>query len=82
MTDAGLCGQIALTGLGPPGEKAAHIKSGCCEAMALWNAIDQSNAGRTGQLTILGEGNGDLMVYQGLPFQLNADSIEQWPSVY
>ena len=40
LTDAGLCGQIALTGLGLPSEMAEYIESGCCEGMALWNPID------------------------------------------
>jgi rhamnose transport system substrate-binding protein len=41
LTDAGLCGKVALTGLGLPSEMAEYIKSGCCKAMALWNPIDQ-----------------------------------------
>ena len=40
LTDAGLCGQIALTGLGLPSEMAEYIESGCCEGMALWNPIE------------------------------------------
>ena len=40
LTDAGLCGKIALTGLGLPSEMAEYIKSGCCEEMALWNPIE------------------------------------------
>jgi rhamnose transport system substrate-binding protein len=40
LTDAGLCGEIALTGLGLPSQMSQYIKSGCCEAMALWNPID------------------------------------------
>jgi len=40
LTDEGLCGKIKLTGLGLPSEMAEYIKSGCCEAMALWNPID------------------------------------------
>jgi len=40
LTDAGLCGKIALTGLGLPSEMAEYIKSGCCKEMALWNPID------------------------------------------
>ncbi|MDH7484753.1 MAG: rhamnose ABC transporter substrate-binding protein [Anaerolineae bacterium] len=40
LTDEGLCGKIALTGLGLPSEMAEYIKSGCCKAMALWNPID------------------------------------------
>jgi rhamnose transport system substrate-binding protein len=41
LTDAGLCGKIALTGLGLPSEMKEYIKSGCCQAMAFWNPIDQ-----------------------------------------
>lgn len=40
LTDAGLCGKIALTGLGLPSEMAEYIKSGCCKEMALWNPIE------------------------------------------
>jgi rhamnose transport system substrate-binding protein len=105
LTDAGLCGQVALTGLGLPSEMAEYIQSGCCTAMALWNPIDQGyvsaymahnlingnltpaagetfDAGRMGQLTVVDEGDGDLTVYQGPPFQFNADNIDMWASVY
>ncbi len=105
LTDAGLCGKVALTGLGLPSEMAEYIKSGCCTAMALWNPIDQGyvstymahalingtltpaagetfNAGRMGQLTVVDEGGGDLIVYQGPPFEFNADNIDMWASVY
>lgn len=40
LTDEGLCGEIALTGLGLPSEMEEYILSGCCEAMALWNPSD------------------------------------------
>lgn len=40
LQDAGLCGKIALTGLGLPSEMAEYIKNGCCQEMALWNPID------------------------------------------
>lgn len=105
LTDAGLCGQIALTGLGLPSEMAEYIKSGCSEAMALWNPIDQGylttyiahyladgtltpaagesfSAGRMGDFTVVEVAPGDLQVYQGPPFQFNADNIDQWASVY
>lgn len=105
LTDADLCGQIALTGLGLPSEMAEYIKSGCCEAMALWNPIDQGylttyiahyladgtltpaagesfSAGRMGDFTVVEVAPGDLQVYQGPPFQFNADNIDQWASVY
>jgi rhamnose transport system substrate-binding protein len=105
LTDAGLCGQIALTGLGLPSEMAEYIKSGCCEAMALWNPIDQGylttyiahyladgtltpaagesfSAGRMGEFSVVEVAPGDLQVYQGPPFQFNAENIDQWASVY
>jgi rhamnose transport system substrate-binding protein len=105
LTDAGLCGKVALTGLGLPSEMAEYIKSGCCKAMALWNPIDQGylttyimhnlvagtleakagssfKGGRMGDYTVVDTGNGDLQVYQGPPFQFNADNIDQWSSVY
>ncbi len=40
LQDAGLCGKIALTGLGLPSEMAEYIKNGCCQEMALWNPVD------------------------------------------
>jgi rhamnose transport system substrate-binding protein len=105
LTDAGLCGKIALTGLGLPSEMAEYIKSGCCTAMALWNPIDQGylttyiahyladgtltpaagesfSAGRMGEFSVVEVAPGDLQVYQGPPFQFNADNIDQWASVY
>jgi rhamnose transport system substrate-binding protein len=105
LTDAGLCGKIALTGLGLPSEMAEYIKSGCCKAMALWNPIDQGylttyiahyladgtltpaagesfSAGRMGEFSVVEVAPGDLQVYQGPPFQFNADNIDQWASVY
>jgi rhamnose transport system substrate-binding protein len=105
LTDAGLCGQVALTGLGLPSEMAEYIRSGCCGAMALWNPIDQGylttyiahnlvagtleakagstfKGGRMGDYTVVDTGDGDLQVYQGPPFQFNADNIDQWADVY
>ena len=105
LTDAGLCGKVALTGLGLPSEMAEYIKSGCCKAMALWNPIDQGylstyiahyladgtltpkagesfSAGRMGDYTVVDTGGGDLQVYQGPPFQFNAENIDQWANVY
>lgn len=40
IEDQNLSGQVALTGLGLPSEMAEYIRSGTCEAMALWNPID------------------------------------------
>lgn len=40
LEDAGLSGQIALTGLGLPSEMKQYIKNGTCEKMSLWNPID------------------------------------------
>jgi rhamnose transport system substrate-binding protein len=40
LQDAGLCGKIALTGLGLPSEMQEYIKNGCCKEMALWNPSD------------------------------------------
>lgn len=40
LTDKGLGGQIALTGLGLPSEMASYIESGVSPWMYLWNPID------------------------------------------
>jgi rhamnose transport system substrate-binding protein len=105
LTDNGLCGKIALTGLGLPSEMAEYIRSGCCEAMALWNPVDQGylitymghylvdgtltpaageafNAGRMGSFKVVDAGGGNLVVYQGPPFQFNADNIDEWADVF
>lgn len=40
LTDKGLSGKIALTGLGLPSEMAEYITNGVCPWMYLWNPID------------------------------------------
>ncbi len=40
LQDAGLCGEIKLTGLGLPSEMAEYVRDGCCDSFALWNPID------------------------------------------
>jgi rhamnose transport system substrate-binding protein len=105
LTDNGLCGQIALTGLGLPSEMAEYIRSGCSEAMALWNPIDQGylitymghyladgtltpaageifSGGRMGEFTVVDAGDGNLVVYQGPPFEFNADNIDDWADIF
>ena len=39
LTDKGLAGQVALTGLGLPSEMAEYIENGVCAYMYLWNPI-------------------------------------------
>lgn len=40
LTDKGLSGKVALTGLGLPSEMAEYITNGVCPWMYLWNPID------------------------------------------
>jgi rhamnose transport system substrate-binding protein len=40
LTDRGLQGKVALTGLGLPSEMAEYIDNGSCPYMYLWNPID------------------------------------------
>lgn len=40
LTDKGLAGKVALTGLGLPSEMAEYIDNGVCEYMFLWNPLD------------------------------------------
>ncbi|HSV31964.1 MAG TPA: rhamnose ABC transporter substrate-binding protein [Atribacteraceae bacterium] len=40
ISDAGLTGQVQLTGLGLPSEMAEWILAGVCQAMFLWNPVD------------------------------------------
>lgn len=56
LTDKGLEGQIALTGLGLPSEMATYIESGVSPWMYLWNPIDVGK-GAAYAAYELGEGN-------------------------
>ncbi len=40
VTDKGLIGKVAITGLGLPSEMASYIENGACPYMFLWNPID------------------------------------------
>jgi rhamnose transport system substrate-binding protein len=40
ITDRGLIGEVAVTGLGLPSEMAEYIENGACPYMFLWNPID------------------------------------------
>ena len=40
ITDRGLIGKVAITGLGLPSEMAEYIENGACPYMFLWNPID------------------------------------------
>lgn len=40
LTDKGLAGKVALTGLGLPSEMAEYIENGVCAYMYLWNPLD------------------------------------------
>ena len=40
VTDKGLIGKVAVTGLGLPSEMAEYITNGSCPWMYLWNPID------------------------------------------
>jgi rhamnose transport system substrate-binding protein len=37
VQDAGMCGDVAVTGLGTPNEMRAFVEDGCSEAFALWD---------------------------------------------
>ncbi|WP_088105628.1 rhamnose ABC transporter substrate-binding protein [Halalkalibacter urbisdiaboli] len=56
LTDKGLQGKIALTGLGLPSEMASYIENGVSPAMFLWNPIDVGyGAGMTAYALVEGE---------------------------
>ncbi len=40
VADAGMIGQVNVTGLGLPSEMAGHIDSGASQSFAIWNPID------------------------------------------
>ncbi|MDN7242129.1 rhamnose ABC transporter substrate-binding protein [Planococcus sp. N028] len=61
LTDKGLEGKIALTGLGLPSEMATYIENGVSPAMFLWNPIDVGyGAGMTAVALVEGEITGKL----------------------
>ncbi|MFC0560607.1 rhamnose ABC transporter substrate-binding protein [Halalkalibacter alkalisediminis] len=61
LTDKGLQGQIALTGLGLPSEMASYIQNGVSPAMFLWNPIDVGyGAGMAAHALVEGEITGEV----------------------
>ncbi|MFA9558879.1 rhamnose ABC transporter substrate-binding protein [Evansella sp. AB-rgal1] len=61
LTDKGLAGEIALTGLGLPSEMATYLTNGVSPAMFLWNPIDVGYAaGMTAHVLVEGEITGAL----------------------
>lgn len=65
VTDKGLKGQVAVTGLGLPSEMAEYIESGVCEGMFLWNPID---VGYLAGFTAYALVNGDITGKDGDTF--------------
>ena len=45
-------------------------------------ASEAFNAGRMGSFEVVDAGGGNLVVYQGPPFQFNADNIDEWADVF
>ncbi|WP_456271137.1 rhamnose ABC transporter substrate-binding protein [Bacillus sp. AK031] len=61
LTDKGLKGKVALTGLGLPSEMASYIESGVSPWMYLWNPIDVGKAaGYTAHALVEGEISGEI----------------------
>lgn len=61
LTDKGLSGEIALTGLGLPSEMASYIENGVAPWMYLWNPIDVGYAaGYTAVALVNGELEGKV----------------------
>ncbi|WP_046174278.1 rhamnose ABC transporter substrate-binding protein [Domibacillus indicus] len=66
LTDKGLGGKVALTGLGLPSEMASYIESGVSPWMYLWNPIDVGYAaGHTAAALV----NGDMEGKTGDTFE-------------
>lgn len=40
VTQAGLCGEVAVIGLATPNEMKPYVNSGCVESVILWNPVD------------------------------------------
>lgn len=40
VTQAGLCGEVAVIGLATPNEMKPYVNDGCVESVVLWNPID------------------------------------------
>lgn len=65
LTDKGLSGKVALTGLGLPSEMAEYIDNGVCPWMYLWNPID---VGTLGAYTAIGLVDGTITGAAGEKF--------------
>ena len=40
VTQAGLCGQVAVVGLATPNAMKPYVNDGCVQSVVLWNPID------------------------------------------
>lgn len=40
VTQAGLCGEVAVVGLATPNDMKPYVESGCVESVVLWNPVD------------------------------------------
>ncbi|WP_413375339.1 substrate-binding domain-containing protein [Alkalihalobacillus sp. 1P02AB] len=61
LTDKGLVGEIALTGLGLPSEMTTYIEGGFELAMFLWNPIDVGYAtGMNANALVEGRSTGEV----------------------
>lgn len=53
VTDKGLIGKVAVTGLGLPSEMAEYITNGSCPWMYLWNPIDVGGLGAYASIALV-----------------------------
>jgi ABC-type sugar transport system substrate-binding protein len=40
VTQAGVCGQVAVVGLATPNAMKPYVESGCVQSVVLWNPVD------------------------------------------
>lgn len=94
VTDAGLIGQVFVTGLGTPNQMREYVKSGAAPQFALWNPLDLGylsvyalyalatgetfSAGRLGEYTIENDPDLGLNVLYGSPFIYTPENIDNF----
>lgn len=66
VTDKGLIGKVAVTGLGLPSEMAEYITNGSCPWMYLWNPIDVGGLAAHASIALV---KGDITGAEGDKFE-------------
>ncbi len=87
VTQAGLCGEVAVIGLATPNDMKPYVDTGCVRSVILWNPIDLGYAAtfvlravvdgtlEPGDTTVSAGRLGDLQIINGSEVLLGAPFI-------